>query len=30
VSNERGEKFVVTAVEAVAGVWRLSLVQAVS
>jgi hypothetical protein len=28
--NERSEKYVVTAVEAVAGIWRLSLVQAVS
>jgi hypothetical protein len=30
LTDERGERFVVTAVEAVAGVWRLSLVQAVS
>jgi hypothetical protein len=30
VTNERAERFVVTAVELVNGVWRLSLVQAVS
>lgn len=29
-SDERGERFIVTAVEQVAAVWRLSLVQAVS
>jgi len=30
LGNECGERFVVTAVELVSGVWRLSLVQAVS
>lgn len=30
LSNERAERFVVMAVELLAGVWRLSLVQAVS
>jgi hypothetical protein len=30
LTNERAERFVVTAVELVNGVWRLSLVQAVS
>jgi hypothetical protein len=30
LTNERAERFVVTAVETVSGVWRLSLVQAVS
>ena len=30
LSNERGERFVLTAVELVGGVWRLSMVQAVS
>ncbi|MDR3520427.1 MAG: hypothetical protein P4L54_02310 [Acidocella sp.] len=30
VSNERAERFVVTAVELIGGVWRLSLIQAVS
>jgi hypothetical protein len=30
LTNERAERFVVTAVEPVFGVWRLSLVQAVS
>jgi hypothetical protein len=30
LSDERGERFVITAVELVNGVWRLSLVQAVS
>ncbi len=30
LTNDRAEKFVVTAVELVSGVWRLSLVQAVS
>lgn len=30
VTNERGERFIVTAIELVGGVWRLSLIQAVS
>ena len=30
VTNERAERFVITAVELVGGVWRLSMVQAVS
>jgi hypothetical protein len=30
ITSERGERFVVTAAELVGGVWRLSLIQAVS
>lgn len=30
ITNERGERYVVTAIELFCGVWRLSLVQAVS
>ena len=30
LTNERGDRFIVMAVEQVAAVWRLSLVQAVS
>jgi hypothetical protein len=29
-TNDRAERFLVTAVELLGGVWRLSLVQAVS
>jgi len=29
-TNDRGERYVVTAVESVGGIWRLSLIQAVS